>query len=229
MEPRAFELAPELRGLVNYSAPQDASSSDPYSRVYTNVECAGRQHRDFGREIVFNGGPCPSRCVLVRLYRVVSTIAYFGHIAVRIPLASSCRSLNIALTASRNLPACLLPSNQSSATPGSGCVLVRSGRVAPAGAHPLRSRFSYCPPQPSLSRHCFYSSTSTARPIQPHPTLSSTVPPLRFSTSPPPMVTHMSSVCLSASVLKLTRSASGVGHSQVGDRVDVGLHSLPTA
>jgi len=41
------------------------------------------------------------------------------------------------------------------------------------------------------------------------------------------MVTHMSSAFISAGVLKLTRSASGVGQCQVGDRVGVGLDSLP--
>jgi len=163
------------------------------------------------------------------LIRVVPPAAHLGYSTLRIPLVFICRSLNIALTASRNQPTCQLSSSRSPATPGSGCVLVRSGRVALASAHSLRSHFSYCPPQPSLSRHCFYSSSSTARPTQPRPTLSSTVPPLRFSTSSSPMVTHLLSACLSAGALKLTRSASGVGHCQVGDRVGVGLHSLPTA
>jgi len=60
----------------------------------------------------------------VRLYRVVPTIAHFGFITLRIPLFYSRLVLIIAIKASCNLLACRLPSNQSSATPGSGCVLV---------------------------------------------------------------------------------------------------------
>ena len=107
------------------------------------------------------------------------------------------------------------------------CAFVRSGRDVLAASHSLHSHSSFLPPQSSLSRHCFYSSSSTARPTQPHPTLSSTVPLLRFSTSPLPMVTHLLSACLSADVLNSTRSASGVRHCQVGDSVGVGLRSLP--
>ena len=116
------------------------------------------------------------------MYRVVPPITHFGSIAPRIPLVFSCRPLNISLTASRNQPAYQLSSSQSPATPGSGCVLVRSGPIALAGAHPLRSRFSYCHPQPPLSRHCFYSSSSTARPTQHHPASHQ---PSRCYTSPP--------------------------------------------